>query len=111
MPDSLAERFEDARRTLRRLAPRWRDVGDWPAESLRACGDAGLFAGLVLSSQDREALSLRRGTPAWEPGRQVETLIELARQDLITTFVITQHLGAIKQLLRSDQLKQGSSET
>ncbi|WP_149495941.1 acyl-CoA dehydrogenase family protein [Roseiconus lacunae] len=71
-------------------ASRWRTVNDWPAESLLSCGQAGVLAGLA-------------GMSGWSALRQVQTLIGLARADLVTTFIITQHLGALKRLIASDR--------
>ncbi|MCO8121360.1 acyl-CoA/acyl-ACP dehydrogenase [Stieleria sp. TO1_6] len=82
--------------TLARDAARWRTVNDWPSDSLVLCGRSGLFRGLSGLATDPDSDS------GWSPQRQLETMMELATADLLTTFVITQHLGAIKRLLNAD---------
>lgn len=56
-----------------------------------ACGDFGVIRGLA-------------GLAGWSPVQQIETLITLAEADLVTTFIITQHLGALKRLVASSQV-------
>lgn len=73
-------------------APRWNSVGDWPRDSLRSCGQWGMYRGLA-------GLPVGDAAQVWSARRQIEVLIQLASADLLTTFVITQHLGAIKRIL------------
>ncbi|QEF97385.1 hypothetical protein Mal15_14250 [Stieleria maiorica] len=90
--------FQQLCQTLASLAPRWRTTRDWPAESLSLCGQHGIFYALTGMNPPG------RDHPIGSAADQVETLIELARADLLTTFVITQHLGAIKRIAASDRL-------
>jgi alkylation response protein AidB-like acyl-CoA dehydrogenase len=92
-------------RTLASGASKWRTKEDWPLDSLRLCGQHGLFRGLagaVPADKDRRP---------WTSVDQIETLIQLAKADLLTTFVITQHVGAIKRILGSDQLAGGEDQS
>ncbi|MCA9140068.1 MAG: acyl-CoA/acyl-ACP dehydrogenase [Planctomycetales bacterium] len=88
--------------SLAKDAAKWRTTKDWPASSLSLCGRYGLYRGLAgptggltdEQSSDQDA--------PWSAVDQIETLIQLAKADLLTTFVITQHLGAIKRIEASD---------
>ncbi|WP_182869124.1 acyl-CoA dehydrogenase family protein [Rhodopirellula sp. JC639] len=90
--------FQPLCQTLASLAPRWRTTRDWPAQSLSLCGQHGIFYGLTGFEPPGDEQQV------WTAAEQIETLIELARADLLTTFVITQHLGAIKRIAASDRL-------
>ncbi|KAA5546227.1 acyl-CoA dehydrogenase [Roseiconus nitratireducens] len=107
--------FEDALEPtcigMRDRAARWRGTSDWPEESLTLCGEAGLFAGLSLSNASPERFRRPFGSRVWSPSQQVECLVRLAESDLLTTFVITQHLGAIKHLLRSDAIRNATTDS
>ncbi|QDV45453.1 hypothetical protein Enr13x_53320 [Stieleria neptunia] len=93
--------FKSLLETLASQASRWRTTSDWPAESLLRCGQQGIFRGL-------SGLAPTEADPrAWTAVDQTETLIGLARADLLTTFVITQHVGAIKRIAASDRLAEG----
>ena len=95
--------FESLLETLASQASRWRTTSDWPAESLLLCGQHGIFGGLSgVTPTDADQRT-------WTAVDQIETLIGLARADLLTTFVITQHVGAIKRIAASDRLAEGGN--
>lgn len=95
--------FESLFETLASHASRWRTTSDWPAESLLRCGQHGIFGGL-------SGIAPTNNDPrTWTAVDQIETLIGLARADLLTTFVITQHVGAIKRIAASDRLAEGGN--
>ena len=86
--------------SLAKNASKWRTTRDWPRESLRLCGRHNIFrrlSGLPASAEE---------TASWTAVDQIETLIRLSQADLLTTFVITQHVGAIKRIAASDRLAQ-----
>ena len=86
------------RRAVNQVGP-----DDWPADSLCECGRTGVFialAGLVPSDRDDRSESIF--SDALSASEQVELWIRLAEADVLTAFVITQHLGAIKRLLTCD---------
>ena len=78
---------------LRHWSSRWAGVAQWPAESLRACGDAGVF---------RWFLPETHGGMGWSEREQTQGYLRLAEADLTTTFVITQYMGAIRRIAASD---------
>ncbi len=67
-------------------------VADWPAESLRMCGRAGVY---------RWFLPKDAGGMDWSAEDQTRGYLRLAAADLTTTFVITQYMGAIKRIVSS----------
>ena len=77
---------------LRDNAPRWSRVSDWPLESLQLCGRFGVFRWFVSSAQ---------GGYGWNDREQTEGYLRLAEADLVTTFVITQYMGAIRRIAGS----------
>lgn len=88
--------------TLAKDASKWRTTMDWPASSLRLCGHFGLFRGLSgVTDASSNSSTSPQATP-WTSAQQIEALIQLAKADLLTTFVITQHIGAIKRIVASD---------
>lgn len=99
--------------TLAENASKWRTSEDWPQESLNRCGQNGIFYGLSGISADAigEATDsiTGRDAEAWSAVEQTETLIELSKSDLLTTFVITQHLGAIKRIAASQRVASAES--
>lgn len=78
---------------LRQQSDRWVGLEDWPAESLRACGRAGVF---------RWFLPEAHGGLGWSERDQTVGYLRLAEADLTTTFVITQYMGAIRRIAASD---------
>ena len=80
-------------RQLRQWSVRWVGVADWPAESLRACGRAGVF---------RWFLPQCHGGLGWSERDQTVGYLRLAEADLTTTFVITQYMGAIRRIAASE---------
>lgn len=83
--------------SLAELAGRYRTNDDWPSDSLRQCGEFGVFRGLVGRPISLDA------SKSWTPREQTEVIIRLSQADLLTTFVITQHLGAIKRMVASER--------
>ena len=79
-------------------AHRWNSVDAWPQDSLQLCGQNGIFVGLSGLAESAP------GNRTWSRAEQIQSFIQLAKADLLTTFVITQHLGAIKRILGSDAL-------
>ncbi len=77
---------------LSERASRWERVSDWPAESLRACADAGVY---------RWFLPKHVGGYEWSAADQTRGYLRLAQADLTTTFVITQYMGAIRRIVGS----------
>jgi alkylation response protein AidB-like acyl-CoA dehydrogenase len=77
---------------LRQRAPQWADVNDWPGESLRICGQAGVYRWFLPTSQ---------GGFGWSERDQTRGYLRLAEVDLTTTFVITQYMGAIRRIAGS----------
>ena len=80
-------------RQLRQNSDRWVRVEDWPSESLRACGEAGVFRWFLPESH---------GGFGWSERDQTLGYLRLAEADLTTTFVITQYMGAIRRIAASD---------
>jgi alkylation response protein AidB-like acyl-CoA dehydrogenase len=78
---------------LAALAPHYRSVEDWPAESLAACADAGVFRWFLPESS---------GGLGWNEADQVRGYLRLAAADLTTTFVVTQFIGACKRIASSN---------
>ena len=91
LPDSpaigpLCERMEN-------LAKDYRTNKDWVENSLRLCGDAGVFRWFAPESI---------GGMGWNAKDQTRAYLRLAQADLQTTFVITQMMGAVKRIGLSD---------
>jgi alkylation response protein AidB-like acyl-CoA dehydrogenase len=83
--DRLCER-------LKEWSGRWVGIQDWPAESLRLCGSAGVYRWFLPESQ---------GGFGWTEADQTRGYLRLAEVDLTTTFVITQYMGAIRRIAGS----------
>ncbi|QDT05462.1 Acyl-CoA dehydrogenase [Rubripirellula lacrimiformis] len=83
--DALCESLRDA-------APRWHGVNDWPGESLRRCGQSGVY---------RWFLPRHAGGMEWSDTDQTRGYLRLAEADLTTTFIITQYMGAIRRIVSS----------
>lgn len=77
---------------LKSSAARWHRVEDWPAESLLACGKAGVYRWFLPKAQ---------GGFGWTSEQQTLGYLRLAEADLTTTFVITQYMGAIRRIAGS----------
>ncbi|UUO07622.1 acyl-CoA/acyl-ACP dehydrogenase [Blastopirellula sp. J2-11] len=65
---------------------------NWPAKSLKACGDAGVF---------RWFLSAEQGGMGWSDVDVVRGYLKLSAACLTTTFVITQRTGACRRIAGS----------
>ncbi|MEO1497558.1 MAG: acyl-CoA dehydrogenase family protein [Planctomycetota bacterium] len=74
-------------------------AGQWPAEQLRLCGEAGVFEWFV----PRE-----HGGQGWADADITRGYLQLSQACLTTTFVITQRVGAMRRIAGSanDELKQ-----
>jgi alkylation response protein AidB-like acyl-CoA dehydrogenase len=77
---------------LAQAAGKWSRVSDWPRESLYQCGQAAVFKWFVPESH---------GGFGWSDRDQTEGYLRLAESDLVTTFVITQYMGAIRRIAAS----------
>ncbi len=75
--------------TLQEWSGKWARVEDWPAESLKLCGRAGVYRWFLPESQ---------GGAGWSEADQTRGYLRLAEADLTTTFVITQYMGAIRRI-------------
>lgn len=78
---------------LNAWAGKWAGVQDWPAESLRLCGSAGVYRWFLPESQ---------GGFGWSEEDQTRGYLRLAEVDLTSTFVITQYMGAIRRIAGSE---------
>ncbi len=78
---------------LREWSSRWVRVEDWPADSLRLCGQSGVYRWFLPESQ---------GGFGWSEADQTRGYLRLAEADLNTTFVITQYMGAIRRIAGSE---------
>ncbi len=79
---------------LREWSDRRNSLDDWPADSLRLCGQAGVYRWFLPESQ---------GGFGWSDQDQTRGYLRLAESDLTTTFVITQYMGAIRRIAGSEQ--------
>ncbi|HBV61838.1 MAG TPA: acyl-CoA dehydrogenase [Rhodopirellula sp.] len=77
---------------LSRLADTITDVTDWPSESLRLCGQRGVY---------RWFLPEDLGGYGWSASDQIRGYLRLSQADLTTTFVITQYMGAVRRIAAS----------
>lgn len=77
---------------LQRWSGRWASIDDWPAESLRLCGRAGVY---------RWFLPKTLGGMEWSDEDQTRGYLRLAESDLTTTFIITQYMGAMRRIASS----------
>jgi alkylation response protein AidB-like acyl-CoA dehydrogenase len=77
---------------LRESSQRWVTTDDWPIDSLRLCGQAGVYRWFLPESL---------GGFGWTEQDQVRGYLQLAEADLTTTFVITQYMGAIRRIATS----------
>lgn len=78
--------------SLKERSSNWIEVADWPGESLRICGQAGVYRWFLPESQ---------GGLGWSERDQTRGYLRLAEVDLTTTFVITQYMGAIRRIAGS----------
>ncbi|MDB4339096.1 acyl-CoA/acyl-ACP dehydrogenase [Rubripirellula sp.] len=90
-PEDLS--MDDLCQELVRLASRGNSVTDWPEDSLRLCADSGVF---------RWFLPEGKGGFGWSDRDQTLGYLRLAESDLVTTFVITQYMGAIRRIAASE---------
>ncbi|MEM8864767.1 MAG: acyl-CoA dehydrogenase family protein [Planctomycetota bacterium] len=86
-PDDPA--LADLCEELAKRAPATDLSGDWPAEQLGLCGDAGVF---------RWFLPKEYGGFAWDDASVVRGYLKLSAACLTTTFVITQRTAASRRL-------------
>ena len=91
--DPHGDLLDDLCRDLRSSAGKWESVSHWPGESLKRCGDAGVFRWFVQKEQHGFG---------WSDREQIEGYLRLAEADLVTTFVITQYMGAIRRIAASE---------
>ena len=77
---------------LSRVADTVSDVSDWPAESLRLCGQRGVY---------RWFLPEDLGGFGWSASDQIKGYLRLSQADLTTTFIITQYMGAVRRIAAS----------
>ena len=89
---SIDDNLDDLCARLASSASRWSTTADWPAESLQVCADAGVY---------RWFLSQEHGGFDWSPADRTRGYLRLAQADLVTTFVITQYMGAIRRIVGS----------
>jgi alkylation response protein AidB-like acyl-CoA dehydrogenase len=80
---------------LRRLAPEVDQLGHssppgWPARSLQACRQAGLFGWFQHSPQT--------DSPPWPTRWQTELFVRLGRSCMTTGFILTQRTAAVRRL-------------
>jgi alkylation response protein AidB-like acyl-CoA dehydrogenase len=75
---------------LGRLAPGLDAPGQWPAEQLRLCGEAGVFRWFVPEAW---------GGWAWSEEELLRGYLRLSEACLTTAFVITQRMGAVGRIL------------
>jgi len=68
------------------------DLEDWPAESLRLCGESGVY---------RWFLPENLGGYGWSASDQIRGYLRLAQADLTTTFIITQAMAALRRIADS----------
>lgn len=84
---------------LRNRASETDRTGQWPAEQLRLCGEAGVYEWF---------LSLEWGGRGWSDEQVVRGYLALSAACLTTTFILTQRTGACRRIAGSsnDALKQ-----
>src|SRR5690606_30541607 len=72
--------------------------GDWPAEQLRLCGEAGVFEWFLEGEW---------GGQGWSDQDVVRGYLALSAACLTTTFIITQRTGACRRIASgsNDELK------
>ena len=88
-----ASPMNDLCKELSRRADQISGISDWPAESLRLCGDAGVY---------RWFLPEHLGGYGWSETEQIKGYLRLAQADLTTTFIITQYMGAVRRIAVSE---------
>lgn len=93
IPDSRS--LDQLCETLKEWSGKWAGIQDWPAESLRLCGSAGVYRWFLPESQ---------GGFGWSEADQTRGYLRLAEVDLTTTFVITQYMGAIRRIAGSQSV-------
>ena len=88
-----AEAMDQLCDQLSAWSKRWQGISDWPGESLRLCGAAGVYRWFLPES---------KGGYGWSEADQTRGYLRLAAADLTTTFVITQYMGAIRRIASSE---------
>jgi alkylation response protein AidB-like acyl-CoA dehydrogenase len=75
------------------------EMGAWPAEQLRLCGEYGVYEWFAAEEW---------GGQAWSPEDVIRGYLALSRACLTTTFIITQREGACRRIETSEnqELKQ-----
>jgi alkylation response protein AidB-like acyl-CoA dehydrogenase len=73
-------------------AHRWQTANDWPAESLAACAQAGVFRWFVPKTH---------GGWEWTDEQITRGYLRLSAACLTTTFILTQRTGAVQRMVAS----------
>ena len=84
--------LDDLCSKLRAESLKWNRAEDWPETSLQLCGQSGVY---------RWFLSEEKGGFGWSERDQIVGYLRLAEADLVTTFIITQYMGAIRRIAAS----------
>ncbi|TWT84178.1 Acyl-CoA dehydrogenase, short-chain specific [Planctomycetes bacterium CA13] len=82
------------------LSNQWKKTSDWPAESLSACSQAGVY---------KWFLPTESGGFGWNEVDQVRGYLRLSQSDLTTTFVVTQLMGAVRRIAGSENPEPASA--
>lgn len=77
---------------LSQLADTITGTDDWPSESLKLCGQRGVY---------RWFLPEELGGFGWSASDQIRGYLRLSQSDLTTTFIITQYMGAVRRVAAS----------
>lgn len=85
--------LDELRDQLNQLASQLSDVGDFPAEQLQRCADAGVFRWFVPP---------RWNGYGWNTEDVMRGYLKLSAGCLTTTFIITQYMGAARRIASSD---------
>lgn len=83
---------------LKQMADQADLSGEWPAEQVRLCGEAGVYEWFLPKEY---------GGQDWSDADAVRGYLALAAVDLTTTFIITQRTGACRRVAagENDELK------
>lgn len=89
-------RYQALCQTLAQNAAKCSSQKDWPAESMEACGIAGVHRWFI----DR-----KQGGDGWSEGEVIDGYLMLSRHCLTTAFILTQRTGAMKRIAGSGNPK------
>jgi alkylation response protein AidB-like acyl-CoA dehydrogenase len=92
--EPLGKEMDELCEALATHAGRWRSTEDWPEDSLRLCAQAGVY---------RWFLPAELGGADWDPVAQTRGYLRLAQADLVSTFIITQYMGAVRRIVGANQ--------